>query len=75
MTKKNILPVTGVLANKAKGGVPEESANFMLSNFDLVPAVEVNHFLGTQCGSFGNGRMEKRLGFEEINVNWTWDSV
>ena len=70
LTKKNILPVTRVLANKAKGGVPEGSANFMLSNFDLVPAVEVNHFLGTQGVSFRNGQIEKRLGFEEINVHW-----
>ena len=71
MTKKNILPVTRVLANKAKGGVPEESANFMLSNFDLVPAVEVNHFLGTVLEMAG----WKRLCFEEINVHWTGDSV
>ena len=75
LTKKNILSVSRVPANKAKGGVPEESANFMLSNFELVPAVEVDYFLGTQGGSFGNGRMEKRLGFEEINVHWTGDSV
>ena len=70
MTKKNILSVTRVLANKAKGGVPEESVNFMLSNFDLVQAVEVNHFLGTQGVSFRNGRIEKKLGFEEINIHW-----
>ena len=48
MTKKNILSVARVLANKTEGWVPEESVNFMLSNFDLVPVVEVNHFLGTQ---------------------------
>ena len=49
--------------------------NFMLSNFDLVHAVKVNHFLGAQCASFRNGRMKKRLGFEEINVHQTGDSV
>ena len=37
MTKKNILSVTRVLANNTEGWVPEESVNFMLSNFDLVP--------------------------------------
>ena len=75
MTKINILSVTRVLANKTKGCVPEESANFTLPNFDLVPAVEVNHFLGTQGVSFRNGQMEKRLCFEKINVHWTGDSV
>ena len=47
LTKKNILSVARVLANKTEGWVPKESANFM-SNFELVPVVEVNHFLGTQ---------------------------
>ena len=72
--KENI-SVARVLANKTEGGVSEESANFMLSNFDLVPAVEVNHFLGTQGVSLRIGRMEKRLSFEEINIPWTGDSV
>ena len=61
LTKKNILSVTRVLANKAKRGVPV--------------AAEVNYFLGTQGFSFRNGRMEKRLCFKEINVHWTGDSV
>ena len=75
MTNENILPLPRVFANKTEGGVPEESANFRLSDFHLVPAVEVNHFFGTQSVSMRNGRMEKRLCFKEINVHRTGDSV
>ena len=48
LTEKNILPISWVFANKAELRVPEESVNFVLSDFYLVQAIEVNEFLGTQ---------------------------
>ena len=75
LTEKNILPISWVFANKADGRVPEESANFGLSNFYLVPAIEVNEFLGTQHESVRNSQMEERLGFEKIDIHRAGDSV
>ena len=75
LTEKNILPISWVFANKAEGRVPEESANFVLSDFYLVPAIEVNEFLGTQGDSVRNSRMEERLGLEKIDIHRAGDSV
>ena len=41
LTHKNIHPVAGVFANYAEEEVSEGSSTSGLSNFDLVPAVQV----------------------------------
>ena len=75
LTEKNILPISRVFANKAEGRVPEESVNFELSDFYLVPGIEVNEFLGTQGDSVRNSWMKERLGLEKIDIHRAGDSV